>query len=88
VLDQNRGLKASVIVAVYPACATTQADLGHLHALVERSADRLTAHIWPLETVTDRSINALCLSSKDSDIVHFVAGTSEDLGVNPWKAGT
>ena len=86
-LDQNRGLKASVIVAVYPACATSQADLGHLHALVERSADRLTAHIWPLEQVTDRSINALCLSAKDSDIVHIVAGTNEDLGLDPWGGG-
>ena len=86
-LEGNHDLKASVIVAVYPACATTQSDLAHLQALVERYAHRLTAHVWPLQQVTDRSIGALCFSAKDSDTVHMMAGSSEDLGLDPWGRG-
>jgi hypothetical protein len=86
-LEGNGELKACVIVAVYPACATSEPDLAHLQALVERSADRLTAHVWPLPQVTDRSIGVLCFSAKDSDTVHMMAGSSEGLGLDPWSPG-
>lgn len=86
-LERNRDLKASVVVAVYPACATSQSDLTYLHELVERSADRLTAHVWPLQQVTDHSLSALCFSAKDSDPVHFMAGSSENLGLDPRGGG-
>ena len=86
-LEQNHDLKASVIIAVYPTCATNRSDLDRLQALVERSADRLTAHIWPLPQVTDRSISTLCFLAKDSDRFHITTGSSEDLGLDPWLGG-
>lgn len=86
-LNNNTDLKGVLIVAVYPACATRQTDLEHLHALVQQFSDRLTAHIWPLEQVTHRSIGSLCFLAKDSDIVHIAVGSSEDLGLDPWADG-
>ena len=86
-LERNHDLKASVIVAVYPTGATNRSDLDRLQALVERAADRLIAHIWPLQQVTDRSISALCFLAKDSGVVHITAGSSEDLGLDPWLGG-
>jgi hypothetical protein len=86
-LKANPDLKASVIIIVYPICATRQSDLDHLHAVVKRHADRLAAQVWPLEQVTDRSINALCFSTKNSDTVHIVVGPSEGLGLDPWGDG-
>ena len=86
-LEQNHDLKASVVVAVYPTCATNRSDLDRLQALVECSAGRLTAHIWPLQQVTDRSLSALCFLAKDSGVVHITAGSSEHLGLDPWLGG-
>jgi len=86
-LDRNAALKISIIVVVYPACAVSQSDLADLQTLAHHHPDRFSARILALEQVTDRSINALCLSSIDSDAVHMVVGTSEDLGLDPWKDG-
>ena len=86
-LERNHDLKASVIVAVYPTCATNRSDLDRLQALVECSAGRLTAHIWPLQQVTDRSLSALCFLAKDSDSFHITTGSSEDFGLDPWLGG-
>ena len=86
-LERNHGLKASLIVAVYPTCATNRSDLDRLQALAERYADRLTAHIWPLQQVTDRSISTLCFLAKDSDRFHITTGSAEDLGLDPRLGG-
>ncbi len=86
-LEANSALKISIIVVVYPACSVRQSDLDDLRALAGRYPDRLNARILPLEQVTDRSINALCFSVKDSDPVHMVIGPTEDLGLDPWRNG-
>lgn len=86
-LECNPVLKISAIVVVYPACATRPSDLTDLKTLVERHHDRLCARILPMQEVTDRSVNALCFSSRDSDSVHMVVGPSDDLGLEPWIDG-
>jgi hypothetical protein len=91
VLDEwlvaNPDLKLSVIIVVYPACSTRQSDLAQLRALAARYPDRLLSRILPLEEATDRSINAVCFSAKESDSVHMVIGPTEELGLGPWREG-
>lgn len=79
-LQRNAGLRASLIVMVYPACATREADLARLLDIVGRRSDRLSVHLRPLER-TDRATNALCFLTPESDAVHVVTGPSEDLGL-------
>jgi hypothetical protein len=86
-LEDNPNLKACLIVMVYPACATRQADLSRLLQVVERTSDRLSVHIRPLERVTDRGTNALCFLTPDSDVVHIVTGPTEDLGLGLRQEG-
>jgi hypothetical protein len=80
-LERNPGLRASLVVTLYPACATRQADLAALLDLVGRTSDRLSVHLRPLERITDRATNALCFLAPGSDAVHIVTGPSEDLGL-------
>src|SRR3954468_19749325 len=40
-LKGNPELKICLVVMVYPACATRQADLSHLLQVIERTSDRL-----------------------------------------------
>lgn len=86
-LQRNTRLRVCLIVAVYPACATREADLARLLGLVERSSDRLSIHLRPLERSTDRATNALCFLKPESDSVHVVTGPSEDLGLEPRYDG-
>jgi hypothetical protein len=86
-LKGNLILKISIVVVVYPACAARQSDLADLHALARCYPDRFSGRILPLEQVTDRSINAICFSTKDLDFVQIVVGPSEGLGLDPWGDG-
>ena len=86
-LESNPALKVSIIIVVYPACTSRQTDLDDLRALTVRYSDRFYAHILPLEHVADRSVNVLCFSASDSDLVHMVVGPSENLGLDPWMEG-
>ena len=86
-LKGNLDLKVCLVVIVYPACATRQADLLRLLKTVERPGDKLFVHIHPLEKITDRGTNALCFLTPDSDVAHIVTGPSEDLGLHPQQKG-
>jgi hypothetical protein len=87
-LVNNATLNARLIVMVYPACSTRQADISYLLELAERIADRLIIHICALERVTDRGSNALCfVPAPTSDVVHMIIGPSEDLGMEPRQEG-
>lgn len=85
-LQRNSRLRASLIVMVYPACATREADLARLLDLVGRRSDRLSVHLRPLER-TDRATNALCFFTPESDAVHVVTGPTEDLGLEATHDG-
>src|SRR5690349_6893402 len=80
-LDRKPDLKARLILFVYPACATHQADLSRLLDIVARNSERVSVRIRPLETVTDRGANALCFLEQHSGDATIVSGTSEDLGL-------
>lgn len=80
-MDDNEDLKVSLIVTVYPTCATKQNDFVELLELVKRTSDRLAVHVHPLERATDRATNTLCCLASDTDTVHIFTGTSEDFGV-------
>jgi hypothetical protein len=80
-LKRNPDLKARLILVVYPACATHQADLSRLLDIVTRNSERVSVRIRPLERVTDRGANALCFLDQRSDAATIVAGPSEDLGL-------
>ena len=86
-LKGNVDLKVCLVVIVFPACATRQADLLRLLKTVERLGDKLFVHIHPLERITDRATNALCFLTPDSDVIHIVTGPSEDLGLDPRQKG-
>jgi hypothetical protein len=86
-LEGNVDLKVSIVVVVYPACAAQQADLDRLRATVRGYANRVFVRILPLEQVTDRSINVLCFSAKESDSITMAIGPSENLGLDPWGRG-
>jgi len=86
-LEQSPGLRASLIVTLYPTCATRQADLARLLELVGRTSDRLSVHLRPLERITDRATNALCFLTPASEAVHVVTGPSEDLGLEARHDG-
>jgi hypothetical protein len=86
-LERQPELKARLIVMVYPACATRQADLSRLLQLAERASDRLLARICPLERIIDRGTNALCFVQRVSDAVHVATGPSENFGLEPTQNG-
>ena len=86
-LGQYSTLKANLIVMVYPACATRQADLARLLQVVNGASDQLSVRIYPLEEITDRATNALCFRAQDSDVVHIVTGPNENFGLEPWHKG-
>jgi hypothetical protein len=86
-LDRKPDLKASLIVMVYPACATRQADLSRLLQAVERDPARLVVHICLLERTTDRANSVLCFLAPGSNVVHVVTGSSEDFGLEPDQDG-
>ena len=86
-MDTNKNLKVSLIVMVYPACATKQRDLYRLLDLVESTSPRLSVHVRPLEWVTDRAANSLCCLAPDQDVVHILTGPSEDFGLSPKNHG-
>lgn len=79
-LASNLSLKVSLVVMVYPTCATRQEDLLSLLSLVSRNSGRLAVCLHPLELVTERATNALCFLAVDSDEVYMVTGPTEDLG--------
>lgn len=86
-LEHGPDLKVCLIVMVYPACATRHGDLCRLLEVTESSAGRLRARICALEHVTDRAANALCIVAKASDVIHLVAGSSENFGLEPAHDG-
>lgn len=85
--ETNLDLKARLIVMVYPACSTRQADLSRLIELVGRYADRISVRLRPLGLTTDRATNALCFLGSISDTVTVVTGPTEDLGLDPRQGG-
>ena len=57
-LGNNLDLRMKIVVVVYPACATSQADLDHLRTVVLSHPDRFSARILALEQVTDRTLGS------------------------------
>jgi len=86
-MEGNAKLKVDLIVMVYPACATKQADLYRLLEIVEYNTPRLSVHVSPLEKVTDRATNTLCCLTPDTDVVYIFTGASEDFGFAPVNDG-
>ena len=86
-MEGNANLKVDLIVMVYPACATKQADLYRLLELVEYNTPRLSVHVSPLEKVTDRATNTLCCLPPDTDVVYILTGAGEDFGFAPVNDG-
>lgn len=86
-LTVNPDLRVSLIIAVYPACATRETDIIRLLQVAKSNSERVSIHIYPLARITDRATNALCFLKKLSDVVHLVTGPSEDLGLGPCQDG-
>jgi hypothetical protein len=79
-LERNPELQARLVVVVYPACGTRQADLHRLLQVIDRASGRLSVHLYPLDWVTDRATNTLCFLLPVSEDAYFVTGPTEDLG--------
>ena len=77
---RSDGLRAKLIVALYPTCETRTEDLARLLDLVGTYPERLEVRLHPLEWVTDRSSNVLCFLSPDKE-PHFSVGPTDNLGV-------
>jgi hypothetical protein len=86
-LESSPDLRVCLVVMVYPACATRQADFSRLMDLVAQMSNRLSVRVRPLDWVSDRASNTLCFLSPASDAVYFVTGPSEDFGMAPRQDG-
>ena len=85
-LARDLNFKARLIITVYPTCATRQSDLVQLLEVVEENRERLTVHIYPLEHLSDRTLNCLAFISKSSDHVYVVAGVSGNFSLDLYAA--
>lgn len=88
-LLDNGALKVRIIVVAYPTCPTRQPDLMELARLSEAERGRLSARIYALPEVADRTMSVLCFFRDDGGhgLAHMVAGSTENLGVDvpaPW----
>src|SRR5712664_2839731 len=54
-LKRNPGLHLSLVLTVYPTCATRQSDIDRLLKTVEDIPDRISIRVRPLERIADRS---------------------------------
>jgi hypothetical protein len=86
-LNNKYRLEVSLILYVYPACATQSADLERLLGMVKMFKERLKVKVHPLSQVTDHGSNALCFMSSDTKAFHIVTGPSEDLGLQNCRGG-
>jgi len=86
-MNCNVDLKVSLIVMVCPACETKQEDFAELFELVEKTSDRLSVRVLPLESVTDRATNTLCCLDPHTNAVHILTGPSDDFGMASTNAG-
>lgn len=80
-LRSNPTLRISLILQVYPACATEQSDLARLIEIVRDASERLHLRILPLERVSDRGTNALCFVGFEPDHICLAIGPTENLGL-------
>jgi hypothetical protein len=76
-LKDSEDLKGSVIVVLYPACATDRDTLNTFCTMVEEAQPRLAVRVHALEHLTDRCSNVLCFVTKGGARV-LVAGPTED----------
>jgi len=86
-LNNNASLKVSLVVAVYPTCASQKSDLTSLLEMISKFSDRLSVHILPLDDLRSRATNALCFLQMSSDATWMTTGASEDFGLGPWTPG-
>lgn len=65
----------------------TPSETMQAHSTIENEVSRLSVHIHPLERITDRATNAVCFLTSGAEAVHFVIGSSEDLGFESRQDG-
>jgi hypothetical protein len=87
-LKQNPGLHLSLVLTVYPTCATRQSDIERLLKTTRDMPNRISVHVRPLQHIADRSTSALCFLAAASDTVHVALGAFEDMGVRLGEAET
>lgn len=85
-LEDNPDLRVGLVVAVYPTCATREADLAVL-AKVTARFDRLDVRIRAWEDVRARPTCALCFVGADGDVQHLAVGSTENLGFDATPGG-
>ena len=81
-LARDFTFKARLIITVYPTCATRHGDLVQLLQVVEENPERLMVHIYPMERLSDRTLNSLAFISKSSDHVYVLAGVSKNFSLD------
>ena len=81
-LEHSADLRMSLVLQVYPTSSTRQTDLERLCQAVNDTAPRHRVHLLPLQRVSERGPNALCLVDADSESLHLALGSDENLGLD------
>lgn len=83
--QRNAELQVRLVLALYPACATWQQDLGELLALQNRLAGRLHVRLLPLEQGRGKPVDTLCCFHKAQQQPYLLSGPSANLGFWPFR---
>lgn len=81
-LSDHPQVQLRLVISIYPACRTTEADLQNLLRLMERHGERADFRLFPEAYLEDRSSNLLCLCDADGHTVISV-GPTENMGFSP-----
>jgi hypothetical protein len=86
-LENSKSLRISLIVLLYPACATKQVDLIKMDQLFEKYGDRLEIRLHILKSIEDIPLQMIMVSNKDDNTYSLIYGPSSNFGlVDEWRA--
>lgn len=86
-LENSKSLQISLIVLLYPACATKQVDLIKLDQLLEKYADRLEIRLHFLKFIENIPLQMVMASNKNDNTYSLIYGPSSNFGlVDEWRA--
>ena len=86
-LSKEESLELLLVVALWPACPTTSADLQRLIELQERFVGRLAVRIQTSDSILDHGLTILCISAARSRDAQLILGKMTDLGTSLSEIG-
>lgn len=81
-LESSESFGASLIIAVYPTCATTEEDLALMQTIEDRFGERIRFRILPVPSVASIP-NAVCVHGAEEAVLLSVGATA-NLGLSSY----